>query len=225
MAKKTKQAETGGFENVEQTLSRTEQFIEDNYRQLLYGLAVVVVVVGAFWLLRMRANNKTNDAFSQMFVAEKYFESDSLNLALNGDGNYLGFIDIASEYRGTKPGNLANYYAGVCLLHSGEFESAIEYFSKYDKKDEALSPLAFGCTGDAYIELGDITKGLDFYMKAVAFSENDFYNPIYLLKAGQIYELEGDKEKALEMFKRIQDEYPDSNEGSNIQKYIARVSN
>ena len=134
-------------------------------------------------------------------------------------------MDIAKEYKLTKPGNLSNYYAGICMLHLGEFESAIDYLERYKKKDEAISPLALGCTGDAYVELGDTKKGLEYYMKAVAYSENDFYNPIYLLKAGQIYELEGNKEKALEMYTRIKDEYSDSNEGSNIQKYIARVSN
>ena len=223
MAKKKSQTETTGFENVEQTLSRTEKFIEDNYRQLLYGLAVIVVVVGAIWLIRMRINSRTDDAHAQMFVAEEYFSKDSINLALYGDGNYLGFIDIAKEYGATKPGNLANYYAGLCFLHAAEYESAIDYLNKFDKKDEAISPLALGCTGDAYIELGDIDKGLDFYMKAVNFSENDFYNPIYLMKAGQVYELEDNKEKALEIYTRIKDEYPESNEGNNIEKYIARV--
>ncbi|MDX2415278.1 MAG: tetratricopeptide repeat protein, partial [Bacteroidales bacterium] len=127
MAKKKQQTETKGFENVEETLSRTEQFIEDNYKQLLYGLAVIVVIVGAIWLIRLRINNKTNDALAQMYVAEDYFAKDSINLALNGDGNYLGFIDIAKEYKSTKPGNLANYYAGVCFLHSGQYEDAIDY--------------------------------------------------------------------------------------------------
>lgn len=223
MAKKKQQTETKGFENVEETLSRTEQFIEDNYKQLLYGLVVIVVIVGAIWLIRLRINNKTNDALAQMYIAEDYFAKDSINLALNGDGNYLGFIDIAKEYKSTKPGNLANYYAGVCLLHSGQYEDAIDYLGKFDAKDEAIYPLALACTGDAYIELGDNTKGIEFYLKAVAATENDFYNPLYLLKAGQVYELDGNKEKALEMYNRIKDQYPESNEGNNIEKYIARV--
>ena len=224
MAKKKQQAESKGFENVEQTLSRTEQFIEDNYKQLLYGLAVVVVLVGAFWLVRMRINNQAQDALSQMYVAEDYFAKDSVNLALNGDGNYLGFIDIADNYKTTKTGNLANYYAGLCFLQLGQFEDAIEYIGRFNKKGEALSPLAYGCTGDAYIELGDNLKGIEFYMKAVNFSNNDFYNPLYLLKAGQIYELDGDFDKALEIYTRIKEDYPESNEGTSIDKYIARVS-
>lgn len=224
MAKKKQQTESKGFENVEETLSKTEQFIEDNYKQLLYGLAVVIVIVAAIWLIKLRINNKTDDALAQMYVAEDYFATDSLNLALNGDGNYLGFIDIASEYKSTAPGNLANYYAGVCFLHLGQFEDAIEYLNKFKKKDEAISPLALACTGDAYVELGDNALGIEFYLKAVNYSENSFYNPLYLLKAGQIYELDGNNEKALEIYNRINDEYPESNEGNNIDKYIARVS-
>jgi tetratricopeptide (TPR) repeat protein len=224
MAKKKKQVEAKGFDNVEQTLSRTEQFIEDNYKQLLYGLAVIVVLVAAFWLIKIRLNSRTEDALAQMYVAEDYFAKDSLNLALNGDGNYLGFVDIADEYKATRPGNLANYYAGLCYLQLGQFEDAIEYFDRFDKNDEAIAPLAYACTGDAYIELGDSKRGIEFYLKAVNYADNDFYNPLYLLKAGQVYELDGNNEKALEMYQRIKNEYPESNEGSNIDKYIARVS-
>ena len=224
MAKKKQKAESTGFENVEQTLTRTEQFIEDNYRQLLYGLAVIVVIVAGLWLVRMRINNRAEEALAQMYVAEDYFAKDSVNLALYGDGNYLGFIDIADDFKSTKPGNLANYYAAICFMELGQFEDAIDYFDRFDKKDEAISPVALGATGDAYVELGDTKKGIEFYLKAINYSENEFYNPIYLLKAGQIYELEGNFEKALEMYQRIKDDYPQSSEGNNIEKYIARVS-
>ena len=50
-------------------------------------------------------------------MAEIYFEKDSFNLALNGDLNSAGFIDIADDYSSTKTGKLANYYAGICYLN------------------------------------------------------------------------------------------------------------
>ena len=224
MAKKGEKENQKGFEQVEDTLTKTERFIEDNYRQLLYGLALIVVLVGAGWMIKMQLANKSDDALSQMYVAEEYFAKDSINLALYGDGNYLGFIDIATEYSSTKPGNIANYYAGVCFLRSGEFEEAIDYFNKFKKNDLAISPIAYGCTGDAWVELGDITKGIEFYLKAVNHSDNNFYNPLYLLKAGQLYEMEGNKAGALELYQRIKDSYPDSNEGNTIEKYLARVN-
>jgi len=223
MAKGKKKETPKGFENVEETLTRTEQFLEDNYKPLLYGLAAIVVIVGLFWLMKINKNNNTEEALSQMWVAEDYFAKDSLNLALYGDGNYLGFIDISDEYKSTNPGNLAKYYAGICYLRMGEFENAIDYLDRFKKNDKSVSPVALTCTGDAYVELGDIQKGIDYYLQAANFSENSFYNPIALLKAGQLYELDGDNENALVQYMRIKDNYPESTEGRNIEKYIAQV--
>ena len=87
-----------GIKNVEQTLTKTEQFLEENYKLLIYVLGAIVVVVGLFWLAKLYLNNRNNEAQSQMYQAERYLEMDSLNLALYGDGNYLGFLDIIDDY-------------------------------------------------------------------------------------------------------------------------------
>lgn len=224
MAKSKKKKSPKAMENVEQTLTRTEQFLEDNYKGMLYILGVVVLIVSIAWVGRIRVNNRNEEAQSQMFVAEDYFTKDSLNYALYGDGNYLGFIDIADEYSATPAGNLARYYAGICFLHMGEFTSAVEYLEKYKKRDIVLAPVAIGATGDAYIELGETDKGLEYYNRAAGFSDNSFYAPVYLMKAAQIYELEGEYDKALANYNTIKEKYPDSNEGNNIEKNIARVN-
>ncbi|MDT8400863.1 MAG: tetratricopeptide repeat protein [Bacteroidales bacterium] len=223
MAKGKKKESPAAIEGVEQTLTRTEQFLENNWKPITYGLAVIAVVVGIFWLVNRRMDKKSEEALSQMYVAEDYFQIDSLNLALYGDGNYLGFIDIADEYKLTRPGNLANYYAGLCFLWTGQYEDAIDYLEKFKKRDQTISIEAIGCIGDAYVELGDLDKGIDYYLRAADYSESSFYTPLYLLKAGQLYELEGRYDKALALYERIKEEYPESSEGGNIDKYIARV--
>lgn len=219
-----KKKETGkGIENVEQTLTRTEQFLEQNYKPLLYVLIGLVILVGLFWLVKMYSGKKNEEAQSQMFMAEKYFSQDSLKLALNGDGNNLGFIDIADQYKMTKSGKLANFYAGACLMHLGQFEEAIGYLNKYTLKDEILTPEAKGLIGDANVELGDSDAGVKYYLEAADMAGNAFHTPIYLMKAGMIYEIEGKFAEALKLYERIQDEYVESNEGRSIDKYIARV--
>ncbi|HQG63374.1 MAG TPA: tetratricopeptide repeat protein, partial [Bacteroidales bacterium] len=155
--------------------------------------------------------------------AERYLEIDSLNLALNGDGNYLGFVDISKDYKFTNTGNLARYSAGICYLRLGQYEEAIEYLNKYSKKDKVLGSLAIGATGDAYVELGDTKKGIDKYMEAAEFAGNSFNTPLFLMKAAELHELEGRYDEALNLYLRIQNEYPESTEGQSIEKYIARV--
>jgi tetratricopeptide (TPR) repeat protein len=220
----TKKKDTNkGIENVEQTLTQTEQFLEENYKPMLYGLIGLIVLVGIFWLGRMYLNNQNKEAQSQMFMAEQYFSQDSMRLALYGNGNDLGFIDIAKDYKITKSGKLANFYAGTCLIHLGEFEQAIEYLEKYSINDEILAPEAKGLIGDANVELGNTDKGIKMYLEAAELAGNSFHSPIYLLKAGSLYETEGNYKEALTTYEKILGKYPDSNEGKSIDKYIARV--
>ncbi len=146
-----------------------------------------------------------------------------LNLALNGDGNYLGFLDIAKDYKFTNTGNLALYSAGICYLHLGQFEDAIDYLNRYTKKDKVIGSLAIGAVGDAYIELGQTDKGISKYLEAADYANNSFNTPLFLMKAGEMYELNGNFKEALKMYERIENEYPESTEGTSIDKYIARV--
>ncbi len=223
MTKNNKESDPQGLKNVEETLSKTEQFLENNYKNLLTGLIVVILLVGLFWLSRIFINNKQEEAQAQMFQAEKYLEMDSISLALYGDGNYLGFIDIASEYKLTNSGNLARYCAGICYLNLGEYEDAIDYLQKYKKKDQVIGSLAIGAIGDAYIELDQLDKGVEKYLEAAEYAGNSFNTPIFLMKAGEIYELSGNYTDALKAYEQIEEEYPQSTEGLSIDKYIARV--
>jgi tetratricopeptide (TPR) repeat protein len=211
------------MKNVEETLSKTEQFLEQNYKPLLIGLAAVVVLVGLFWLAKLYLTKRNDEAQSQMYQAQKYLEIDSINLALNGDGNYLGFLDIAKEYKFTKAGDLARYGAGICNLHLGNYEEAIDFLNKYSKKDKVIGSIAIGATGDAYVELGNLDKGISKYLEAAEFAANSFNTPLFLMKAAELYEMNGKYPDALKLYEKIKDEYPTSTEGSTIDKYIARA--
>ena len=223
MAKTKKDENPQTISNVEQTLSRTEQFLEENYKSLLIGLGIIAVIVGIGWLGKMYFNKRNDEAQSQMYQAERYLELDSLNLALNGDGNYLGFLDIAKEYKFTNAGNLACYSAGICYLHLGKYEEAIEYLDKYSKKDKVLGSIAIGATGDAYVELGNTDKGVSKYVEAADYADNSFSTPLFLMKAGELYELNGNYQEALKVYERIEKDYPESTEGSTIEKYITKA--
>jgi tetratricopeptide (TPR) repeat protein len=142
---------------------------------------------------------------------------------LNGDGNYLGFIDIADEYKFTNAGNLARYGAGICYLHLGNYQEAIDFLDKYSKKDKVIGSIAIGATGDAYVELGNTDKGITKYLEAAEFAKNSFNTPLFLMKAAELYELNGKYADALKLYEKIKAEYPASTEGSSIEKYIARA--
>jgi len=223
MAKNKKDENPTTISSVEETLTRSEHFLEENYKVLLSALGIIVVLVGLGWLGKMYLGKRNNEAQSQMFQAEKYLEADSLKLALNGDGNYLGFLDIAKQYKFTNTGNLAKYSAGICYLHLGNYNEAIDYLNKYSKKDNVIGSLAIGATGDAYVQLGNVEKGIAKYLEAADYAKNSFNTPLFLMKAAELYELTNKFPEALKIYERIESQYPESTEGTTIGKYIARV--
>ncbi len=221
MSKKKSEDVGKGLESVESALSRTEQYIEENKKSLTIIVAVIVLVVGGYILYsRVLLAPKETEAQSQIFRAEQYFEQDSFRLALEGDGDALGFIDIIDEYGITKTANLANYYAGISYLRLGEYENAIEYLEHFDSNDKLVSVVALGALGDAYVETGDYHEAISFFEKAANKNKNDFTSAIYLKKAGLTYEAIENYAKAISAYEKIKKLYPKSEEARDIDKFI-----
>ena len=213
------------LEEVEHALTTAERFFEANSKiiTMIFGAAVVIALLflatHRFYSLPREAKAK-----EQIFAAEQYFEKDSFKLALNGDGNFPGFLDIISDYGRTPAGKLARYYAGVSELHLGKYKEAIDFLEDFKTDDLLLGPVAVGATGDAYSELGNREKAVKLYMKAAELNPNAFTSPVYYLKAGILYEALGTKDKALEAYKAIKDKYAESEQGRSIDKYISRLT-
>ncbi len=223
MAKKSDNTEEK-IQAVEEALSKTELFIEKNQKLLFTILGVIaLLILGYFGYQRFVLLPKEKEAQSQMFMAERYFEQDSLKLALNGDGQYPGFLQIIDDYGMTKSAKLAHYYAGIIYLNEGEFQQAIDHLQKFKTKNVMLTPMAKGAMGDAYLELGKTAEAAKQYEDAANTYKNDFTSPVFLQKAAWAYEIAGNKEAALKILEKIKTDYPRSTEARDVEKFIARL--
>jgi tetratricopeptide (TPR) repeat protein len=189
------------------------------------AIAVVVVIAAVFCWNRFVHQPKVAEAQGQMAWAEENFrnaaDSTGYALALYGDGNVLGFEQIAKEY-GAKAGKAVNFYAGVCEFNLKNYESAIKYLKAYNGKDEILAARALACIGDCYVNLEDYKTALTWFEKAVAAGDNLFAGE-YLLDAGLVAEKLGENEKALSFYKKIKEEYPACPQAYEVDKYISRI--
>jgi len=221
------------FNTLDETASKSEQWIEKNQRIIFTGLiAVAVVVLGYLAYNKYIVEPNEIEAADELAYPKKYFEQaqntsiavDSLfNLSLNGaDGKY-GLVDIAENYSNTKAGNLAKYMSGIAYLKTGDYENAIKYLSDFSSDDEMLGALALGNIGDAFAEINQPNDALRYYMDAAKFKDNNFTTPLYLFKAGEIAMELGEYSKAEDAFIKIRDEYSKSDEATNINIYIQRA--
>lgn len=221
---KKRTEDTDVIVDVQEVYSKTEQFIEDNKKILsIVIFGAIIIIGGYFGYKKLIIAPMEFEAQSDMFMAEKYFEQDSLQKAINGDGLNYGFIDIVDEYSGTKAANLAHYYLGICYRNTGEYEYAIDELKSFSSDDVMISTVALGAIGDSYLELNDIDEAINYYEKAVTNGDNKLTSPIYLFKAGLAYEDKQDFSAAELKYNSIKSDYPDSREAQTIEKYIARV--
>lgn len=218
------------FDTLDETASRTEDFVQKNQKYILGLLgAIALLTIGYLLYQRFIAEPKQDDAADQLFVAQQNFQkavdgdakADSLfNLVLKGSEGKFGVVKIAEEYSGTDAGNLANYYAGIAYLNTGKYDEAIKSLEKFSSKDEVLSTLAIGAIGDAYSQKNQAKEALSYYVKAANAKKNELTTPRFLLKAGKTALALGNKADALKYFTDIKENYENTPEGLSVDGLI-----
>jgi len=214
------------FDTLDETASRTEDFVQKNQKYILSVLAMIAVGTIAYLLFqKFVAEPKQDDAANELFVAQQNFQkavdgdakADSLfNLVLKGSEGKFGVLKIAEEYSGTDAGNIANYYAGIAYLNTGKYDEAIKSLEQFKADDEVLSTLAIGAIGDAYSQKNQAKEALTYYVKAAEAKKNDLTTPRFLLKAGKTALALGDKAAALKYFTDLKDNYESTPEGQGV---------
>lgn len=199
-------------------------FYAKNKKNVQIGLGVVAVLVaGWIYYSKVYMPAQEEEASAALFHTQRYFEKDSMDLVLNGDGKNPGAIDIADEYGNTKSGNLAKYYAGRAYLSKGDFKNALSYFKKASFNDQMLAPLNEMLIGDCQVQLDQFEDAASSFMKAATMRKNDFSSPMALMKAGRTYEKLNKWDKALKAYELLKKDYKATELGNNIDKYIYRA--
>jgi len=220
MAKITKEEERQ--QNVAEAVSKTELFFK-KYSNLIYGCVIAVLVIALLVIAynRFILQPKKAQAADQMAQAERWFEAGEYELSLTGDDNSLGFDDIISQY-GSKAGQAVYLYAGIAKYRTGAYEEALSLLKKYKGDDPILLGKAQACIGDTYVELEDLNNAVVWFEKAAKTTDNLFAAG-YLIKAGIACEELGNNAKALDLYKKVKDLYPNAPEAMEIDKYITRL--
>lgn len=201
-------------------ITRTEEFIEKNQKKIIIvACAVLAVAVIIFCYFKFYKQPREERAAAAMFYAENYFAAGDYQQALEGDGTNAGFLSVMDSYGSTKSGKLAKLYAGIANLRMGKYAEAEKYLNAYSGKDLYTEPLALMAEADALAEQEKFDEAAKLYVKAAQTNENDLTSPSALVKAGLCY-LGTDNAKALELFKQVKTQYPNSTEYPEVDKYI-----
>jgi len=222
------------FDSLDVGASKTE-LIVSKYQNYIISFVVIAVfsVLGYLGYQNFFLQPKSEEANNELFTAQNYFNlaltnnenKDSLFiLSLNGSEGKYGFLDIIENYKGTEAANLSYYSAGMAYFNLNDFEKSIDYLGNFSSDDEILNALALGAIGDSFAELNQLNDALDSYISAYNSSDNSFSAPKFLLKAGNIASLLGNKSEALKFYSKIKEDYSKSPESNLIDIQIGKNS-
>jgi TolA-binding protein len=228
MAKKeTKKSEQNELienpEVIAEKLVPGEDFLKSNSKILAGILAVAVVLIGGVLFFQYNTQQQTEKAQAEMFQAVYFFEQDSVDFALNGDGINKGFLTIIEDYPRTDAANLSHFYTGSIYLSQKKFEDALTHLEEFSSDDYLVQAKAYSLIGDANLELGKNEEAIAQYTKAARTNENKFMSPKYLAKLAVAQEEAGKVEDAIKTYTEIEEKYYESFEFAAARKHKARL--
>jgi TolA-binding protein len=228
MAKKeTKKSEQSELienpEVIAEKLVPGEDFLKSNSKILAGIFAVAVVLIGGVLFFQYNTQQQNEKAQAEMFQAVYFFEQDSVDFALNGDGINKGFLTIIEDYPRTDAANLSHFYTGSIYLSQKKFEDALTHLEEFSSDDYLVQAKAYSLIGDANLELGKNEEAIAQYTKAARTNENKFMSPKYLAKLAVAQEEAGKVEDAIKTYTEIEEKYYESFEFAAARKHKARL--
>ncbi|MCB9261617.1 MAG: hypothetical protein H6607_04515 [Flavobacteriales bacterium] len=196
-------------------------FLEKNSKMMMIVGGALVLVCAAWWYVAdVYKPKKEKAANSALFFPQANLRNDSIELALNGDGENMGLIEVAKKYSGTLAGQQAALHVARIYMNQEKYKEAIEYIDKVDFDDEILAATVIGLKGDCYVEMDDVKKGAEYFMKAANKRDNLFTTPYHLQKAARAYMFLNDSKSALKALERIKEDYNKTYYAADIDKEI-----
>jgi tetratricopeptide (TPR) repeat protein len=205
------------------------------YNRPVMIIAVIIILVAGGWLGYKKFYREPNEqkAADAMFKAESYHRNallsqapDSLiRLALNGDGANPGFLKVMSKFKGTDAANLSRLYAGECYLILNDNANAVKYLKDFKTSSKFFQARAYKLLADAYADQGKNKDALEYYKKAADHFKEDMENAsesLFLAAYLAQTKLNNTKE-AIELFKELKEKFPNTQRGSEADKYLARL--
>ena len=222
----SEQKNVQAVESGDATIAKAKDFWTKYSKPILIVGTVLVLLVGGYWGYKNFVKEpKEEKAADALFKAEDYYRKDSVNAALNGDGQSMGFLKIISKYSGTEAANLANFYAGSCYIKMDDNANAIKHLKKFSSDAKQIQQRAYKLLGDASADLGKNDDALDYYKKAAHHFEEDQANSAeaLFLAAYLADRVMKNQKEAIALYKELKEKYPRTQQGFDADNYLAQL--
>jgi tetratricopeptide (TPR) repeat protein len=209
--------------------AKTIQFVQQNQKQVTYGLIGVLVVVLGLFVFRYYSSVTERKAYALFEQGIVHY----MGQAPQGQSTQLEetakekFAEVVEKYPTTKAGGLSLPLLADMHYRTGSYDKAIALYEqalKNFEQEPSVMTIIWNGQGYAYEGKKDYQSAIDSFQKIIA-TEGTFMKAEAYFNLGRMYELLNNREKALEAYGKVADQYADSVHGSLAKEKVQRLKN
>lgn len=208
------------------TYARVTSFYEENKRVI--GIITTVVVLAAIAVLVVVKNraDANDSAMLQLGQIGEVFASGQYQAAIDGvpERNIQGLKTIVDNYGSSRGGELARFMLASAYYELGKYDEALAQFEDFSAPDDMLAASRLAGIAQCYEAKKEFGEAAANFEKAEGKNPKDIQAPEYLSNAARDYGLAGEKERAIELYKRLKKSYPTSSYARDVDRFVAQLS-
>jgi tetratricopeptide (TPR) repeat protein len=185
----------------------------------------VVVVLGVVVYLNNQATNNEK-ASTDLAKVYSFFDGGQYQQAIDGipERNIPGLKSIVENYGGTRSGDMARFYLASAYYSMGKYDDALEQFEDTGDLGPRLGVARLSGMAGCYEARQKYSEAGEYYEKAATAYADDINAAENLNNAARSYASAGNKEKALELYKKLKKSYPTTSFGREADRFISQLS-
>jgi len=208
------------------TYVKLTSFYEANKRNISIALTVIVLAVFAVVIYFKNRSDNNEKAITALGAVFETYDSGQFQTAVDGipEKNIQGLKAIVDNYGNSAAGDIARFYLASAYAQLGRYDESLKEFEDCSPSSELLSVARLSGIGSCYEAKGMFREAAGSFEKAATQYPKDISAAENLNSAARDYAQAGEKEKAIELYKRIKKNYPTTAFARDADRFIAQLS-
>ena len=208
------------------TYVRATTFYETNKKSISIAITVLVVAVFAVVIYMKNRSDNNEKAITQLGLVYQFYDAGQYQTALDGipEKNVPGLRSIVENYGNSRTGDVARFYLANALYNTGAYDEALRQFEECSPSDPLIDASRLAGIAACQEAKGEHRKAAEYFEKAATKHGKDINAAENLNNAARNYGQAGEKEKAIELYKRIKKNYPTTTFAREADRFIARLT-
>jgi TolA-binding protein len=208
------------------TYVKLTSFYEENKRMISIAVTAVVIAVFAVVIyVKNRADNNEKAITALGSIFETY-DAGQFQAAVDGipEKNIMGLKAIVDNYGNSAAGDLARFYLAGAYANLGKYDEALREFEDFSPAGELLAVARLSGIGSCQESKGMFKEAAASFEKAATQYPKDISAAENLNNAARDFGRAGEKEKAIDLYRRVKKNYPNTAFARDADRFIAQLS-